>query len=246
MKSSLKYALPLALASLAACGERGGGTAKVAFANGTGALMNVMSSPLSSFAPFATEEASTFQMKLIAVYLTEDIAEGTGNNVGQTAMVYLNNDCQDDIMHCDISGGNAEDGQPMSKVISSYFDFAQDSAAVNTAINAQGRSISAGTYKYARIEFCKYNNENANNIKWAAASTPGTVTEFKRNSCTVNSAEFATPITVTEGGSVTVTLSYDLSATVETGASSQSGDSCTGTSAPYTCFTMPTFVPSAQ
>ncbi len=250
MKKMSAFFSLMGLVLLTACGS-GSGTAKVQFANATGSrssISAVMNSTLGSSVgvlPFAsilsTEAPSVFQMKLIAVYLTEDIDPNSQNNVGMTSMIYLNPDCQDDIMHCDISGGTAEDGAPMSKVISSYFDFAQASADVNAAINAQGRSIEPATYKYARVEFCKYNSQNANNIKWQASgmSSPR---EFKAGSCTSNSTVFSTPITVAQGDSVTVTLSYDLSNLVSSTAPSYQNDQ-DPSSGKY--FTLPTFEPSA-
>jgi len=237
------------LTLLSACGG-GEGTAKLAFANAADARSFASVSPVHSLASLsalrATAAPTAFQMKLIAAYVTADIDPVTQNNTGMTAMIFLNSDCQDDISHCDISGGDAEDGTPMSKIVTSYFDFAQTSTAVNTALNAQARAITAGTYKYARLEFCKYNNEDAKNIKWADGTTvpTGTPQEFQRNSCTVNSTVFDPPIVVTAGGSLTVTLTYDLSAAISDDPSC-TGDDSAGTGGSKRCFTMPTFVPSA-
>ena len=204
------------------------GTAKLAFSNGT--TRATLSAP------------TIFGMKLIAVYLTEDVDPITQNNVGMTTMIYLNPLCQEDIMHCDISGGTAEDGLPMDKIITDFFDFAQTTEAVNAALNAQGRAVTPGTYKYARVEFCKYNAGNAENIKWGNGSTGEQ--SFKRNSCTVNSAVFNPPITIAGGETVTVTLSYVLDTSVQTGADAV-GDHCTGAGAGLTCFSVPQFTPSA-
>lgn len=186
----------------------------------------------------STEDATTFQVKLISVYLTEDIDPLTFSNVGQTSMIFLNNDCQEDIMHCDISAGTAEDGNPMDKVISDYFDFALPSTQVNAALNAQNRTVTAGTYKYARIEFCKYNEGNVSNVKWGSDSSGGDH-EYTAGACTENSAEFDPPLTITEGDSVTVTLAYNLAGVVE--SSSATTDNC---AAGY-CLNLPTFTPSA-
>jgi len=250
MKRILSGGMALAfLTLLSACGAKDG-TATLSFANASDARSFIEASPAHRMASLgalrATAAPTVFQMKLIAAYVTADIDPVTQNNTGMTSMIYLNSECESDIMHCDISGGNAEDGQPMSKVITSYFDFNQTSSAVNTALNAQSRTITAGTYKYARLEFCKYNNENANNIKWADGTQvpTGTPQEFKRNSCTVNSTVFDPPIVVAAGGSLAVTLTYDLSAAISDG-SSCTGDDSSGTGGSKVCFTMPTFVPSA-
>jgi hypothetical protein len=236
---------------LTGCGIlEGEGKATLKFSNSTSGAQSLRGADLitgNGISTLATSSTATeFKMKLIAAYLTEDIDPVTQNNKGMTAMIYLNPDCGEDIMHCDISGGTAEDGAPMSKVVTSFFDFAQTSATVNTALNSQERSIDVGTYRYARLEFCKYNSENSENIQWAGGSSGGTIS-FKRNSCTVNSAAFDPPIEVKKGDAVTVTLAYDYSTAVKTGTDA-SGDNCTGTagSSTYTCFTMPTFTPSAS
>ena len=189
------------------------------------------------------EAATQFKMKLIAAYLTEDINPTTQNNMGMTSMFYLNPDCQDDIMHCDISGGTAEDGQPMSKVVSNYFDFGLTSEAVNAALNAQSRSISPTTYKYVRLEFCKYNHENSQNIIWGGHGVDSK--SFQRNSCTVNSAVMDPPLQVADGDSVTVRIAYDYSQSISIGSGSF-GDDCSGSGDQQVCFRLPSFTPSAS
>ncbi len=233
--------------TLSACGEKGA-TALTRFVNTTGSFamfnqtlnLDLITSPFSTM---AVEAPSAFGMKLITVYLTQDIDPTTQSNTGGTAFIYLNPDCQDDISHCDISSGTAEDGSAMDKIVTTYFDFGAGTDAVNTALNAQARSIEAGTYKYVRMEFCKYNAGNAENITWTPSG--GAAQTFKRNSCTVNSAEFSPALTIAAGESVTVNVSYDLTGLVETGLSSDSGDDCDASSGARNCFTMPTFIPSA-
>ena len=234
------------LAAFSSCAKNDGGTATLRFSNSVAGfalmpeLQQIALKPLAVMAAAPTE----FKMMLIAAYVTEDINPTTGNNIGQTAMFYLNPDCADDIMHCDISAGTAEDGAPYSQIVTSYFDFAQPSATVNAALNAQARAINPGTYKYARLEFCKVNTGLTKNIKW----NDGTVGEqmFQRNQCTVNSSAFATPISVTTGTALTITLTYDYSTAITTG-STASGDNCVNQGMSNgVCFTLPTFVPSAS
>jgi len=247
MKKSIVLLGTLVLAVfLTGCSNGGGSaTATLSFANNSAREFTKIGSEL--FFRDLRPAPTVFQMKLIAAYVTQDIDPITQNNVGMTSMIYLNNDCEDDIMHCDISGGTAEDGAAMSKVVTSYFDFAADSAAVNTALNAQARSMEVGTYKYARLEFCKYNSGNANNIKWADGTqvATGTPQEFKRNSCTVNSVEISPAISVAAGGNITITIGYSLDDAITTG-SSCSGDDSAGSGVSKACFTMPTFTPSAS
>lgn len=245
MKTWMRMAAASAGAAMAilftGCG--GSATATLQFTNATpGSLTRSsgLETLIGAVAPLATYTPTTFRMKLIAAYLAEDIDPTTQNNVGMTSMFYLNPTCGDDIMHCDISAGTAEDGAAMSRVITDYFDFSGSSAAVNAALNAQGREIETGTYKYVRVEFCKYNSGNSNNIQWGYS--PGSVSkEFQRNMCTVNSAVISPPLEVNGDDSVTVSLAYDLTGKISDSSSGSYDDSSGG----Y-YFTMPTFTPSAS
>lgn len=222
------------------------GTATISFSNVTGTRhLAPLTDALTGWQSWGRAAPTVFQMKLIAAYVAEDIDSSSGSNVGNTGMIYLNNDCSEDIMHCDISAGTAEDGQPMSKVITSYFDFGASSAAVNAALNAQGREVSAGSYKYVRLEFCKYNSGNSDNIQWADGTVvaTGSPRSFKRNSCTVNSAVISPALSVTAGSSITIRVAYDLDDAITTGSCSGDDSVTSGTKA---CFTMPTFTPSGS
>ena len=224
------------LGLLSACGKDG--TVSLQFLNSTARSVTHTTDALR-----ATESAPTeFKMKLIAAYLAADIDPDTGTNIGETQMIYLNPNCTN-ISACDISGGTV-DGNVITDIITTYFDFGLSSSEVNANLNAQGRSVAVGTYKYVRIEFCKANTENAENIQWAGGSASGTQS-FQRNSCTVNSNEMNPPLVLAEGATATVSLTYDMSTSVQVGADA-AGDNCTGTGATKTCFTLPTFVPSAS
>ena len=115
---------------LSGCGTGSDATAKIAFVNNTGARISEVG-PTALFGDLTQDlvraAPTIFKMKLIAAYLAADIDPVTQNNTGTTAMIYLNNDCQDDIMHCDISAGTAEDGAAMSKIVTSFFDFGAES-----------------------------------------------------------------------------------------------------------------------
>lgn len=251
MKVFRNLAYAMVLCVLMSCGDDGA-TVKVNFINavaGRAALEESSLRPLiQDLERLVSRDAPTvFGMKLIAAYVTEDIDPADQSNKGTTSMIYLNNECEEDIMHCDISAGTAEDTAPIDKIITTYFDFAQTSAKVNADLNAQARTITAGTYKYARLEFCKFNTGNAKNIKWAAMSVPER--EFQRNLCTVNSVEISPPIEAKVGSSITINLSYDYSNSVTKGdgvATPATGDECTDDTKDNTCFTLPTFTPSAS
>jgi hypothetical protein len=156
-------------------------------------------------------------------------------------MIYLNPECQGDIEHCDVSPGTAPDGRPIAHLVQGSFDFALPADQVNAALNAQARPVQKGSYRYVRIEFCKLNSGRATNVTWGTADT-GAV-EFVGGDCVVTAA-LSPPVSIGSGDEVTITLSYDLAGTVQTGDSA-SGQSCAGSGATRACFTVPTFVPSA-
>jgi hypothetical protein len=240
-----RHALRLALAAvLSACGSSSSssGSAVLKFhgsVGGTG-LRAAASTQVSTLA-VAPSTTTIFQMKMIAAYLSEDIDPATQNNVGHTPMIYLNPDCQGDIEHCDISAGTAPDGKPITHIVQSYFDFALPADQVNAALNAQAYPVQTGSYRYVRIEFCKYNSGNANNVTWGTVDT-GAI-EFNEGVCVV-SAAISPPVSIGSGEVITITLNYDLVGTLQTGDSA-SGQSCTGIGATRACFTVPTFVPAA-
>jgi hypothetical protein len=226
----------LALFTLSACGKTGSGSAKLQFRDTTNALMNAH---LDSASIAPSDDATAFKMKLIAAYLAEDINPTTQNNVGVTSMFYLNPECGDDITHCDtdgsVNGGRAEDGNPWAHIVDELFDFS-DVPSVNNALNSQSRSIEATTYRYVRLEFCKY-SPTTHNISWTYGGTTNT---FAQSSCNVTAA-IPGGLTVNDGDSVTINLAYSLAGTV-IDSGGYNGPNCSGGK----CFTLPTFVPSAS
>lgn len=238
-----RHALGLAFAAvLSACESSSSGSAVLKFhgsVGGTG-LTAAASTQVPTLAA-TPSPPTTFQMKMIAAYLSEDIDPVTQNNVGHTPMIYLNPECQGDIEHCDVSAGTAPDGKPITHIVQSYFDFALPADQVNAALNAQARTVQTGSYRYVRIEFCKYNSGNANNVTWGTADT-GAI-EFNGGGCVVT-APISPPVSIGSGEQITITLNYDLAGTVQTGDSA-SGQSCAGIGATRACFTIPTLVPSA-
>jgi hypothetical protein len=219
------------------CGGASGVTLR--FSNGLG----VASQGLARAQQGLNERApTTYGAKLLAVYLAVDVDPVTQNNLGETEMIYLNPACGGDISHCELSPGvNALDGQPYTHFVTDYFDFAADTASVNAAINAQQNQVPVGTYRYARMEFCKGNQGQVPTFEWAADGAAPTEVVF--GACGVTSAVFDPPLDVTAGANLAVTLGYDLSRTVsDTAPGAQpTGVSCVG----QTCFSPPVFVPSA-
>jgi hypothetical protein len=237
-------AIGLALAVvLSACDSSGGGTAVLKFQGSVSgaALASVSAMAGATLAAATAGTPTTFQMKLVAAYLAEDV-DGNQDNVGHTPMIYLNPECQGDIEHCDISAGTAPDGRPIAHIVQNYFDFALPADQVNAALNAQSRKVATGSYKYVRVEFCKNNSGNANNVKWGTADVAPI--EFRGGDCVVT-MPISPPISIGSGDAVTITLNYDLAGTVQTGDSAFSASCTTGSGGTRECFTVPPFVPSA-
>ncbi|MBU6374936.1 MAG: hypothetical protein KGQ59_02965 [Bdellovibrionales bacterium] len=221
--------------SLSACG--GKATAKLQFSKASSSPQLKETSPLER----GLTAAHSFKMKFIAAYLSEDINPTTQNNTGKTSMFWLNSECSDDIKSCTTdptsNGGKDEDGVSWRHTIMSFFDFS-NVPNVNTTLNSQGREIDTGTYKYVRLEFCKWQgteNPTYNNIKWTAVDG-GTEYSFSQPSCGVT-AEISPPMEVAAGESVTITLNYSLENTLQSGTGPSN---CAG----GTCFSLPTFTPS--
>jgi hypothetical protein len=156
----------------------------------------------------------TFRMKLVAVYVAEDVDPETQDNVGKTSMVWLNPECHDDIGRC-VPSGVPGDGPRVTR----FFDFSLPTDEVNAALNAQGNEIEPGTYRYARIEFCKYGPPGEANLAW---SGPGMTEERSLivGDCGRTSAAFDPPLELAAGDTFTVTLGYDLSESIVVGAPS--------------------------
>jgi hypothetical protein len=236
-KTTYLLTLVLSVMTLSACGKNSGAKANLEFAShnsaATGARVTESAETGSTYA------ASTFKMKMIAAYVAADIDPVTGNNVGDSEMIWLNPVCGTDIMHCDVSGGKAEDGAPYIKIVSDFFDFTSTLLA-NASLNSQNRDIQVGTYKYVRLEFCKLNQESVPNVTWAStAAGVNDEVSYSVTNCVVNSVVFDPPMSVKAGNTVTISVDYDLAGLVTTSASN--GANCSNGQ----CFNLPTFTPSA-
>lgn len=219
------------------------GTITMQFENAA-ATSTSMSAMRSNATSSGTDAPSLYGMKIIAAYLVEDIDPDTQNNIGQTLMFYLNEDCEDDIMHCDLSAGTAEDGNPIDKIIGvdDYIDLT-DPTTVNAQLNDQTQSVSVGNYQYVRMEFCKYNTENAPNVEWAFTGVP--LRTFTRQTCTISSEKITPPLEIaSESDAVTFVASYDPNGSISIGDAATGDDCTTDTDGMRVCFTIPEFVPS--
>lgn len=134
---------------------------------------------------------TAFKMKILAAYVVEDVDPTTSNNVGQVGMVWLNPKCS-----------TINDCKPS---MVDYSDLT-DPTAFNTELNSQALGVKVGSYKYVRLEFCQ-GSADSSNVQVTSGST---TKEFTYGGCGVTSTALATPITVSEGQSLTIAVSYDL------------------------------------
>ncbi len=186
-----------------------------------------------------------FAMRLVMVYLSEEITPTKHDNVGMVSRIWENPNCSG-VADCD------------------YFDFAEGSSAVNAALNSQAMSVQPGTYRYARLEFCRGTPDHPN-VEWQVAGMTAPH-GWTSGVCVIDSVRFDPPLVIAPGDNVSVSLGYTLDGTtmradVPTtwtpeshalydpqgamlGAFADCVRNADGTSA--TCLSLPTFTPTAS
>lgn len=140
---------------------------------------------------------STFDVKIAAVYLSEDIDPNTSDNIGLTPMIYLNPACNGDVTSYSNEDLN-------------YFNFAAEPDVVSEQMNAKAEAIPALTYRYVRIEFFKESNDGYKNVRWG---TEDFTQEFL-NGTGVITVKFDEAISVEDGQAIRVVLEYDISESI--------------------------------
>ena len=141
------------------------------------------------------------KMRLLSVYLEAD-RTSDGNPVGVSPLIWLNPVCQgdNDTGACNVAGSGA------LHEVTDYFDFT-DATQVNAALNSQALPLAPGDYKYVSVDFCDGTPVEPN---MQFQLTNGVARSATSGVCGVHSVEANPPITVAAGGTVTVTLAYDL------------------------------------
>ncbi len=204
--------------ALSGCGTKvGTGTVNVAFINSTGALMSSIASfgarsligemDLQSGGPYLGVDPTIYQMKLVAMYLVEDI-DGSSNNVGALTRIWTSNKCDADLTLCGI-------GPSAGSYIVDYFDLAAGTAAVNQTLASYQRdsaeaSVNAGTYRYIRLDFqgaTGSSDPTSPNLKFGTSSAH----EVRAQVGNLD-VQLADPLVIVEGDTFTVNLAYDLEA----------------------------------
>lgn len=161
-------------------------------------------------------DGTVLRLKMIAVYLSEDVDPTTQNNTGLTSMIWLNDECQGDI-----SGCNSDAFATSGNRVTTFFDLARPSAEVTAELNAQQSPIEPGTYRYARVEMCKAQpgeQAMAPTLAWRAPGMDHEET-IATGDCARTSLPFDPPLVLADGDAVSVALGYDLSSAIAVGTS---------------------------
>ena len=198
--------------------------------------------------------STSLRLKMVAVYVVEDIDLATQDNVGRSAMIWLNPECADDISGCNVAGMTL----PPGPRITQYFDLARPSVEVNAELNSQGLTISPGSYKYARVELCKaYGGQTQATVPTLTWRGPGMTEDrpFTSGDCGRTSLAFDPPLELGANDAVQVTLGYDLATSIVSGAPGASFQlagidhwfrDCADVDASHrVCMDFPDFAPSA-
>lgn len=256
--SFLTKALFLTLSTFAmfGCGTKiGTGSVNIAFANNTGLVLSSVGvhSLISDLDLMSTTYLGAtpdiYRMKLVAMYLVEDI-DASLNNVGALTRIWTSNKCDADLTLCGI-------GPAAGTYQVDYFDFAAGTAAVNANLAAYQRdtaesSVNAGTYRYIRLDFqgaTGGSDPTAPNLEFGAGTTPNAV----RAQVGHLDVQLADPLVIVAGDTFTVNLAYDLEnryyATGTPGAppaevTSDDNWTCNGTTAGVPCIVEAPFSPS--
>ena len=210
LRRSVLIALPAAALAGAAC--TGSASARLELTNRT-------ATPAARAADTAAvlADGTSLRLKLIAAYIAVDVDPVTMDNIGDSAMIWLNPECADDISGCNVAGFT----QPPGPRVTQYFDLARSSDDVNAELNSQDLPIEPATYRYARVEMCKaYDGQTQATIPTLMWKGPGMSAEqpFTSGDCGRTSLPFDPPLVVAAGDAVKVSLGYDLASAVVAGA----------------------------
>jgi hypothetical protein len=202
----LRFA-PLALLVASACTSSA--SARLQLTNQTAAARR--------FSPDVLADGTSMRLKLISVYLAQDVDPTTMDNIGDSSMIWLNPECNGDISDCNVAGM----ALPAGPRITQYFDLARPTDEVNTELNSQDAPIDPATYRYARVELCKaYAGQSQATVPTMMWKGPDMASEqaFTSGDCGRTSLPFDPPLVIAAGDAVTVSLGYDLSTAIVAGA----------------------------
>jgi hypothetical protein len=162
-------------------------------------------------------DGTSLRLKIIAVYLAQDVDPMTMNNIGDAANIWLNPECNGDTEGCNVAGF----ANPAGPRITKYFDLARSSTEVNADLESEDLPVDPGSYKYARVDLCKaVGGETEATVPTMMWAGPGMASElpFTSGDCGRTSLPFDPPLSLAAGDAVTVDLGYDLSKAIVSGA----------------------------
>jgi hypothetical protein len=180
----------------------GGAEVKVAFDHRTPAVSTGSGKALVVADP-AT--AGVFGIKLVSIHLAEDVAAGSGDNVGHVARIWTNPVCDKDLHQCGIAP------QAGAHQVTDYFDLALPTREVNARLNSQGESVKPGSYRYLRMDMMGPNptfEQSTPNLRFGAE--PGKMHEVRSDNGYLVPLDPPLVVGDSDSDTVTVTLAYDL------------------------------------
>jgi hypothetical protein len=202
---------PLAALILTVSGCGSSAQARLQFAN------LAAPTPSSSSKAAVLADGTSLRIKMLSVSITEDVDPVTQDNIGVTSNIWINPECGGDNDTCNIDG---MDGGPSGPRVTQFFDFARPTADVNAELNSQDAKVTPGTYRYARVTFCKalggQQLPTKPTLMWKAAGMPGELA-FTSGDCGRTSLPFSPPLEIKAGHSVEVVLGYDLTQAIVVG-----------------------------
>ena len=184
-------ALTLSL-SAPGCAETGHATVQLSPTTLSREVIGAEEDDVSNFHPLPIP-AELFEMKILSVYLSEDIDPVSMDNTGRSERIWVNPACPD--------ANSCRDSNV------DYFDLT-DPTAANRQLNSQGPEIDAGSFHYVRVEFC-IGGPQGNTVRYKTAGMPEPI-EASYGGCGVTSERLEPAVDVTGGSAVTIALEYDL------------------------------------
>lgn len=161
---------------------------------------------------------TVFGVKIVAMYLAEDVDPVSMDNVGNVQRIWTNPACDSDGRRCSIAPSSG----PYQ--VKDYFDLALPSAVVNANLSSQGATVDPGNYRYLRFDMAGVlppGENSAPNLRFGASAADASEVRFRSNNYTIL---IDPPLELAAGDSVTVTLAYDVTDAYYTDPGLTAGD----------------------
>ncbi len=185
------FALTLSLSALG-CGDSGHATVQLSPTSLSREVIAAQEDVSPNFHPLPIP-AELFEMKILSVYLSEDVDPVSMDNTGRSERIWVNPACPD--------ANSCRDSNV------DYFDLT-DPTEANHQLNSQGPEIETGSYHYVRVEFC-IGGPQGKTVRYKTAGMTEPV-EATYGGCGVTSERLEPAVEVTGGSTVTIALEYDL------------------------------------